>query len=79
VDRKFLLAREHLIRHSLLYEKGTSQSATASGKDLYLAVPAALEAVQAFADELRDIMDSGSSLVVDEDGDAEMTVLDTEA
>jgi hypothetical protein len=77
VDRKFLLAREHLIRHSLLYEKGTSQSATASGKDLYLAVPAALEAVQAFADELQDIMASGDP-VVDEDGDAEMKVDDAE-
>ena len=66
-----------MIRHSLLYEKGTSQSATASGKDLYLAVPAALEAVQAFADELQDIMASGGP-VVDEDGDAEMKVDDAE-
>jgi hypothetical protein len=78
VDRKFLLAREHLIRHSLLYEKGKSEAATATGKDLYLAVPAALDAVKNFADELRDILTIDTGVVMSDDvDDAEMKV-DTE-
>lgn len=66
VDRKFLLAQENLIRHSLLYEKGPPQSSAGKGKELYQAVPVAIDAVKAFADELQDIFYNG------EDGDEEM-------